>query len=638
MQTQQINITLGTAGHIDHGKTSLVKLLTGCDTDRLKIEKERGMTIELGFAPCTISTKQVGIVDVPGHEHFIKTMVAGATGIDAVIFVIAADDGIMPQTREHLDILTLLGVKYGIVALTKADCVNQERIQTVTENIKTFLVGTFLDGVPICPLSCITGEGFGAFYDSLVRVVDKIEPKKVDGIFRLPVERAFSLKGYGTVISGIPVCGSVRVGDEVVLLPQQTKGKIRAIQVYGRDSDTALCGQCAALNIPHFDHKTIRRGDCLTIGDYFQPQMWYLCKFAMLNSAKYPLKNGMQIKFHTGTSEIVGTLYTMEGNIVSAGQQSIVQVKLNEPVVAAPNDRFIVRTLSPVQTVGGGIILEAVAKKLKRTDAQVLDDVKNRSQMVSTAKDFVEYCLKTADGFAAGENAIALRTKLAAEQVSFSLDELSAAGLILKLTSGLYIHKDNYALLKQKLLDIVSGFHSDHPESPGIPFRDLLEHSGLKKGCFDGVVASLVSAGKLVERKDRLALPEHRERFSADETKQIETVESLFINRLFNPPLFDELFQLTGIESKRLEKIFKILIEQQRLIRVEDDLFFHQQALEKAKQILISYIRKEGKLESVKFKYLLDTSRKFAIPLLDYFDRTGLTRRDGYTRFLKTAQ
>jgi len=260
MGTAQKNITLGTAGHIDHGKTALIKCLTGCDTDHLKAEKERGMSIDLGFAPCTVSGLEVGIVDVPGHENFIKTMVAGATGIDGVIFVIAADDGVMPQTREHFDILTLLGVKYGIVALTKVDAVEPDRVKKVTAEVRDFLEGTFMEDAPILPVSSITGEGFDTFYEALKKLVDTIEPKKTDGVFRLPVERTFSVKGYGTVVTGIPVAGSVKIGDDVVLFPHGTKGRIKAVQVYKRNSDTAIVGQCAAINIPQLDYKDIHAG------------------------------------------------------------------------------------------------------------------------------------------------------------------------------------------------------------------------------------------------------------------------------------------------------------------------------------------------------------------------------------------
>jgi selenocysteine-specific elongation factor len=632
---KQINITLGTAGHIDHGKTALVKLITGCDTDRLKIEKERGMTIELGFAPCTIADIQVGIVDVPGHENFIKTMVAGATGIDAVIFVIAADDGIMPQTREHLDILTLLGIKNGVVALTKSDCVNNERLGDVTEQIKKFLIGTFLEDAPILPVSNITGQGFNDFIEALEKMVAKVNPKKTDGVFRLPVERAFSLKGYGTIVSGIPVSGSIRVGDEVVLLPQNIKGRIRAMQVYKRDSDITLCGQCAAFNIPHWDYKTISRGDVVTIEGYFQASKLYLCNLKMLANGKLSLKNGVQIKFHTGTSEVSGNLFLLEGNNITAGEQANILIKLNAPVVAGPCDRFIVRTTSPVQTVGGGFIIEAIEEKPKRNNPQALEEVKNRAKAVLNASDFVEYSIKNAKEKAAEKTQIAYRAKLPMTQLDIILKELKNMGKVLNLTATLFIHAETIAGLEGKLLVIVKEFHKTNPESPGLNANDILERAQLPKVVSDAVTAKLISEGKLSERKGRLALPEHKEVFNEQEEKLIRTIESLFIKNLFNPPKPDEITEQTHSDPDKIRRIFKILTEQQQLIEVEKGLFFHRQAIEKARQILITFINKEGKMESVKFKYLLDTSRKFAIPLLDYFDRIGVTRASGHTRYLK---
>ncbi|HUW18702.1 MAG TPA: selenocysteine-specific translation elongation factor [Sedimentisphaerales bacterium] len=635
MSTAQINITLGTAGHIDHGKTALIKCLTGCDTDHLKAEKERGMSIELGFAPCTISDIEVGIVDVPGHENFIKTMVAGASGIDGVIFVIAADDGVMPQTREHLDILTLLGVRHGIVALTKVDCVQPDRISAATAEIEDFLRSTFLENAPILPLSSITGQGFDGFYEALKSLVGAIEPKTVDGVFRLPVERAFSLKGYGTVVTGIPVSGQARIGDEVVLFPYGTKGRIKAVQVYKRESDTALSGQCAALNVPQWDHKLISRGNVVTQPGYFSPQQWCLCRLHLLGSARAGLKNGAAVKFHTGTSEVVAAVYLMEGSSVTAGQECLIQVRLSEPVVAGPGDRFIVRSLSPAQTLGGGIIVEAIPARLHRSRQAVVQDAQARANAVLARKDFVEYCIKTAAGLAASEAEISFRAKLPPASLRQILGELVREGKVLNLTSKLYIHTDTAVAAEQRLLDIVDRFHSSSPESPGMTAEQLFGASGLEKEVFDGLVKLLISQGRLAERKHRLALPTHRESLDDEETRLLETIESLFQKRLFDPPGCEEVGRHCSAGKDKVERILRILIEYEKLMRVENDLLFHRQAVERAREILVSYLTKEGKLESVKFKYLLDTTRKYAIPLLDYMDRIGVTRRLGNTRYLK---
>ncbi|HUV40143.1 MAG TPA: selenocysteine-specific translation elongation factor, partial [Planctomycetota bacterium] len=340
MTTRQINVTLGTAGHVDHGKTALVKLFTGCETDRLKEEKERGLSIELGFAPCTIGELEVGIVDVPGHEHFVKTMVAGASGMDGVILVVAADDGVMLQTREHLDIMTLLGITHGIVALTKVDIVTAGRVEEVRRDLAEFTRGTFLEGAPVLPVSSVTGEGFGPFLSALNTLVASIEPKSTTGVFRLPAERSFSVRGYGTVVSGIPITGSVRLGDEVVLLPQGETGRINAVQVYGRDSDVARSGQCAALNVRHWDHKTIGRGNVVATPGYFEPAGWYVLRLRLLEHEGLFLRNGTGLKFHTGTSEQLATLYLLEDDTIRAGQEQLAEVRLDEPLIAGPNDPF----------------------------------------------------------------------------------------------------------------------------------------------------------------------------------------------------------------------------------------------------------------------------------------------------------
>jgi len=541
----------------------------------------------------------------------------------------------MPQTQEHLDILTLLGVKYGVVALTKADCVDQQRVQNVTSEIKDFIVGTFLENAPILPVSGITGQGFDVFYEALKELVDTIEPKRTDGVFRLPLERTFSVKGYGTVVTGIPVAGTAKIGDQMVLFPHGTKGRLKAIQVYKRDSEIAMVGQCAALNVPQWDYKTVKRGNVVTLGEFFQPQQWYLCKLRVLAHIKSPLKNGTKIKFHTGTSEIIATIFMLADSSIPADSESLVQVRLNEPVVAAPRDRFILRTLSPVQTIGGGTIVEALPEKLKRNHPQTVQDAHDRAQAVLVEKDFVEYHIRTAKDFAVTEPKLSIRTKVLPEPLKKILTELIHQAKIIDLGSKLYIHTETSDVVQQRLLNIVSDYHHENPESPGLTIEQFYEASQLKKDVFDSLLKRLVSEGKLFERKHRLALPEHHETFSEDEQNLLQSVELFFADRPFNPPKYEEVIEHTAEAPEKLQKILQILIEQERLVRVDNNLLFHSEAIEQARRFLTSFINKEGKLESVKFKYLLDTTRKYAIPLLDYFDRIGVTRRVGYTRYLK---
>ena len=630
-----INITLGTAGHIDHGKTALVKCLTGCDTDRLKIEKERGMSIELGFAPCIISGMEVGIVDVPGHEDFIKTMVAGVTGIDAVILVVAADDGVMPETQEHRDILTLLGVEFGIIALTKSDCVTDERIEKVSEQIREFLKGTFLADAPVVPVSNVTGAGFDVLLDKLKELVGKIKPRKTDGIFRLPVERTFSLKGYGTVVTGIPVSGCARTGDEIVILPQGLRGRIRAIQVFKHQSDIALCGQCSAINIPQWDHRTIKRGDVATVEGFFRPQQWFLCSLKVLDSHKAPVKNGLAVKFHSGTSEVSGKIYFLEGNALGPGDVALVQIWLNEPVVAGPRDRFIVRDLSPARTMGGGTIVEAIPAKLRRSRADVVEDCRQLAEAVKNNKDFVEYCAEKPKGIVADESELAFRVKLRIEQLKVMLDELIAEGKVKVLSTKVYIHARTLERLRDSIVAIIRKCHSDNPDKTGLGLAQLAEASGLKQDILAAVMDLLVKKGVVGRTKEQFALPGFQPTFSEKQKSLMEAVELAYRKRLFNPPAIEEAAILAGVSQKDLQNTLRMLVGQNRLVEIEKGLFFHHDAIEQAKLRISRFIQEQGKLESVKIKYILDTTRKYAIPLLDYFDRTGLTYRQGYTRYLR---
>jgi selenocysteine-specific elongation factor len=628
-----MNITLGTAGHIDHGKTALVKCLTGCDTDQLKEEKERGMSIELGFAPCKIADTQVGLVDVPGHENFIKTMVAGASGMDAVILVVAADDGVMPQTREHLDILTLLGIRQGIVALTKIDRVPPAEREGVRARVAAFLQGTFLQAAPILPLSNITGEGFDAFLEALWELVRGIKPRPVDGVFRLPLERGFSVQGYGTVVAGIPVSGLARAGDEVVLLPQNLTGRIRRIEVYGEPSDAVLAGQCAALNVGRWDHRNIRRGDTLTVPGFFTPAEWFVCSVRLLPREKLLLKSGAEVRFHTGTSDVAAMFYPLVGNQMQGGATGLMQVRIKTPLVAGPGDHFILRTPSPVRTIGGGRIIEAVGRRLKGNRSGVMEDLNARTEAIGDDRRFVEYCVRRGELPALGEPALAARTKIPHVRLNEILGELCARQCILAFPAKLYIHRDTVAELSGQILELVGGFHRQMAESPGLPVEQLYHSLPIDKRVLDELLARLVGEGRLADRGGRVALPTHRSTFRDEDAKLLDAIEALFREKPFSPPGFEEVVRRSQTIPALVKRALGILCDNGRLVQVADGLMFHKEAIDRAREILLAHFAKEDRLESVDFKYLLATTRKFALPLLDYLDRLGLTRRVGNTRF-----
>jgi selenocysteine-specific elongation factor len=635
MAVTHANITLGTAGHIDHGKTALVRSLTGCETDRLKEEKERGMSIDLGYAPCLIGDTQVGIVDVPGHEHFVKTMVAGASGMDGVILVVAADDGIMPQTREHLDILTLLGIRHGLVALTKIDRVAPDDLELARAELEEFLRGTFLEAAPILPLSNVTAEGFDKFFEALFRLLESIEPKRCDGVFRVPLDRAFSAKGHGTVVAGIPVSGSAKIDDEIVLLPQGISGRIKRIQVYGRNSDTVMAGQCAAINVSHWEHAAIRRGDTIALPGYFGPHDWFVGSLRLLPHDKLILKTAANVKFHTGTTEVNASVFPIEGNVMQGGGEYLVQVRTEAPVVAGPGDRFILRTLSPVRTVGGGTIVEPIPRKLKRTRPGLADELHDRAAAIGDEAAFVEQCIRRPEGVAAAEAELAARAKLLRPRLHEILARLVQTKRVFALAPGLFVHRETAAEVGRQVLDVVAEYHRKSPESPGIAADQLRQSLPLEKPVLDGLVAWLQREGRLVERNGRLATPEHRPAFGDEQSRQVEAIEAAFREQLFTPPTVDEVAQKAKLARPAVEKVVRTLCEHQRLVLIEG-LYFHADAVAQARQRLIDHIQAKGRLESVEFKYLVDTTRKFALPLLDYFDRIGLLRRSGNTRYLKT--
>jgi len=552
-----------------------------------------------------------------------------------VILVVAADDGIMPQTREHLDILTLLGLRHGLVALTKIDRVDDSRRQEVHGELCDFLQGTFLEGAPILPLSTISYEGFPAFLTALEGLLRSITPRRADGVFRMPLDRAFSAKGFGTVAAGIPVAGSASLGGEAVLLPQNFTGRIKRIEVYGHSGDTALCGQCAAINLGHCDAKEIRRGDVLTLPGYFAPQEFYVCQLRLLPLERISLKAGSEVKFHTGTSEVNAVLYPLESGELHGNSTRVVQFRMKRPVVAGPGDRFIVRSLSPVRTIGGGTIIEAVERRLKRNRPGIAEDLAVRAAAVGDDARFVEYAIRTVPAIAILKADLARRTKTLSPRLEEILSRLVQERKVLALTTELYLHCATAAEAGDRLLGQLAEYHRRAPESPGMTWEQLGEACPWQRPVLEALARGLKSDGRLVEHDQRLARAEHRPTFQDRDAARLGAIESCFRKQEFAPPSAAELAEKTGIAPAAIDKLLGILQEHQRLVAAGDGLLFHREAIEHARRLLVEHIQKEGRLESVKFKYLLGTTRKFALPLLDYFDRAGLLRRVGNTRYLK---
>ncbi|MHC4481534.1 MAG: SelB domain-containing protein, partial [Planctomycetota bacterium] len=422
--------------------------------------------------------------------------------------------------------------------------------------------------------------------------------------------------------------------DRVVLLPQGQEGEIRGIEVYRRPSERVVAGQCAALNVRQWDIGGIGRGDVVTVAGYFAPQRWYACRIELLPHERLTLKTGQRVKFHTGTSEVIAAIYLMAGDRMHAGQAGLCQVRLDGPVVAGPGDRFIVRSLSPVRTIGGGIIVEAIPRRLKRTRPDVVEELAERADAVAGERNFLEHCVRKAEELAAEEAALAVRAKIPRNRIGALLQELSAEGKIVALDSGRCVHASTLQECRQRLLECTADHHRRRPRSPGPSPEQLRREAELPADLFGVLVAGLAERGELDLRDGRLALPDHTVAFDEEEQRCLEKVEHVFAEAAFRPPRPAEVARQLQAPPETIRWAVEMLTEHGRLVAVAEDLLFHRDAVERARERLVSYLREEGRLESVKFKYLLDTTRKYAIPLLDHFDRAGVTRRVGNTRYL----
>ena len=419
-------IILGTAGHIDHGKTALVRALTGIDTDRLKEEKERGITIELGFAHLELPGGQhLGVVDVPGHEKFVKNMVAGATGIDIVALVIAADEGVMPQTREHMEICTLLGVRHGLVALTKVDLVDEEMLELAQEDIREFARGSFLEDAPILPVSAVSGQGLPEFIAALDRLSRQVPDRPASSLFRLPVDRVFSMKGFGTVITGTLVSGRVQVGDPIMIYPTGITSKVRGIQVHNLSVNAAEAGQRTAVNFQGLDKEAIRRGDVLASPLALKPSYMVDVHFRYLASTTKPMKNRTRVRFHTGTSEILGNLILLEQDELAPGRETVAQLRLDAPVAVVKGDHFVVRSYSPVRTTGGGQVLNPIPPKHKRFKPEIIAGLKSILQ--SSPEQLIDFHIEAAGPAGVSFSNLRLMTSLTDKQLDAALQALMSS-------------------------------------------------------------------------------------------------------------------------------------------------------------------------------------------------------------------
>lgn len=629
-------LVLGTAGHIDHGKTTLVKALTGIETDRLKEEKARGITIELGFAYLDLpSGQRLGIVDVPGHEKFVKNMVAGAAGIDLVMLVIAADEGVMPQTREHLDICRLLGVQHGLVALTKADMVDEEWLELVTDDVAEYLSGTFLENAPIVPVSSVKGDGIPELIAALDEMAGGLEEQPASGPFRLPVDRVFTMKGFGTVITGTAIGGRVEVGQELMIYPQGLTSRVRGLQVHNQEEQSARRGQRTAVNLQGLDKENIERGNVLATPGSLVPSLWLDLQVKVLEEAQRPIKHRAPIRFHAGSVEIMGRVHTLDRDELKPGDEAFCQVRLDEPVALMAGDRYVLRSYSPVHTIAGGVIMHPHPGRHKRGRPEIIADLETLRSGQAADKVAVMARLAGERGVTQGE--LLRLVALPPKELDGLVNQMLSKQELVRFDKegGRLIAASVQTELMRKAVELVSQFHQQQPLKPGMSREELKQRLGnnFEAKLFTHLLSKLTAGNELVAEKDLLRLPQHKVRLAEDDAKLRGRIEEAYKDGGLAPPNLKDV--IAGEDPKQAKQILGVLVNQGVLTRIKEDIYYHTPALQEIQRRLEEYLGANERMGAPQFKQLVGLSRKYIIPLLEYFDTKGITMRLGDERVLR---
>ncbi|HKO99280.1 MAG TPA: selenocysteine-specific translation elongation factor [Pyrinomonadaceae bacterium] len=635
------SIIIGTAGHIDHGKSSLVQSLTGKDPDRLPEEKRRGITIDLGFADIDLGDVRVGFVDVPGHEKFVKNMLAGVHGIDAVALVIAADEGVMPQTREHFDICRLLGVQKGLVALTKTDLIEDELLALVEEEAKELVAGSFLEGGPVVAVSARTGKGLEEFRDSLRTLASDLPPRSSDYVTRLPIDRAFTMKGFGPVVTGTLISGSIAEGEELELLPLGRRVRARGVQVYGAAVNRAEPGQRTAVNLAGVEVGEIERGMVLAQPGRLASTQIINTHLNLLPSAPRPVRTRSRLRVHLGSAEVLARVRVLNNRgEVAPGESAFVQFRLEAPVVTIHGDRFIVRSYSPAETVAGGIVLDPLAAKHRgRELAKTQQRLQALMDLPRPAK-LAEFVTAAGDAGLRVSN-LAARTGWNDEVLSESLDAATQEQTIIE-AEGTYLASDAFQRLSRLTVEAVNAHHQKEPLARGLARETLRDRvfAHVPPEIFRAVVSRLENEGVLATDKDLVRSREHTLELSAEDTQLRERMFAIIQSAGLEAPSLDQLMEASGVGSSQRahgRKILQLLLDSGKLVRVQNEFFYDAEAVENLKQLLRNYGSEhepDRLIDVAAFKDLAGVSRKYAIPLLEYLDLTHVTRRAGDKRII----
>ncbi|MEA2625823.1 MAG: selenocysteine-specific elongation factor [Candidatus Binatota bacterium] len=632
-----MHFIVGTAGHIDHGKTALVRALTGQDTDRLKEEKERGISIDLGFAHLDLpGGVRAGVVDVPGHERFIKNMLAGAHGIDLVLFVVAADDGVMPQTEEHLDILHLLGIAGGIVVITKTDLVPEERLREVREEIEILTLDTVLEGAPVVPVSSATGRGLDELRLEIVRRLEQGRPRRSGGRFRLPVDRAFVIHGHGVIVTGTAVGGTVAAGTAVRLLPGGEEARVRSVQVHGRDVARGERGQRVALNLAGIERTQVTRGHVVTEAAVEATTRRFDALVEIRPLAKRPIASRRRVRVHIGTAEVLARLVLLGGKKEIAPRETApAQIVCEEPVVAFRGDRFILRNESAQRTLGGGEVVHPFAPRHRARDIHVPEALERiRSSDLGAAcaailgmdREFARPPAWLAQALDVGE------AEVLAAVARPDLERLPSSRAVQAIAT-----RERWERWVAALLETVGAFHRASPLLPGMEMELLRGQlpDEVPSKLFRDLVDRLAAERRITREESLVRLPAHRVRLQKDEVTATARIETMIEDGGFTPPDVKQIAEAVKLPPKRTLDLLQALERDHRAAKVTGELYYHAAVLDRLKAMVTERCARSGQLTAAEFRDMIGASRKYAIPLLEYFDRTGFTMRIGDARKLR---
>lgn len=627
-------VVMGTAGHIDHGKTSLIKALTGTDCDRLAEEKKRGITIELGFASLDLGgAEQLSIIDVPGHEKFVKNMVAGAAGIDFVLLVIAADEGVMPQTREHLEICTLLGIEQGFVVLTKVDMVDEEWLELVKEDVREFLAPSFLAEAPVHAVSSHTGQGLEELKGEIANFMKGFAPKRRTDLVRLPVDRIFTMKGHGTVVTGTLISGQLSVGDDVVLYPKLTETKVRSLQSHGASVEKAPAGRRTAVNLHGLEVEDVERGEVLgRPGTLFPSTVWDI-EITCLSSSPKSLKHRKEIHFHHGSKEVMAKVYFLDREKLEKGERAVCQVRFDKPMTGVYGDRIVIRSFSPLRTIAGGSIVNPLGRKVKRFS----DDVKRLESLIGAEpEDLILTQLELAGNGGLTFQELSILTNVASKPLEKMLQSMGGQQKVFLFDkeSRSYVFGGHYDLLSQGLIKHLDEFHKNDPMKQGVSRGEIGSTfgKGLPAKLFHDLVERLLKKNEIVAAQEILHLPGHKVSLASDQQKLRDTLFDVYEKGGLTPPNLKDVLGPLDLTFKEASPVYKLLQDEGSVVRIKEDMYFAKSAVNGLQKILEGYFAENEELGPQDFKELVGLSRKFSIPLLEFMDKEKITMRVGDKR------